>query len=82
MQRKALSGHDYVTFVSRALNPNLIFLSVERNVVYDVKGLSFFIEDGMEENNIVQYNLAIYTRQSLSLLNADVTPASFWITNP
>ena len=39
-------------------------LLVEHNVVFNVKGLSFFIEDGVEENNIIQYNLAVFTRQS------------------
>ena len=54
----------------------------EQCVTYDIKGLSFFIEDGIEENNIVRRNLAVYTRQSSSLLNPDVTPAAFWIVNP
>ena len=34
----------------------------EQCVTYDIKGLSFFIEDGIEENNIVRRNLAVYTR--------------------
>lgn len=54
----------------------------ERIVTYDIKGLSFFIEDGKEENNIIRRNLAVYTKQSSSLLNPDVTPAAFWIVNP
>ena len=57
-------------------------LLVEHNVVYNVKGLSFFIEDGVEEYNILQYNLAMFTRMSNSLLNPDINPASFWIVNP
>merc|ERR1719422_2781341 len=57
-------------------------LLVEHNVVFNVKGLSFFIEDGVEEENILQYNLAIFTRMSNSLLNPDINPASFWIVNP
>ena len=61
---------------------HLCYFTVEHNVVYDIQGLSFFIEDGKEENNIVQYNLAIGTKSSSSLLNTDVTPAAFWITNP
>ena len=39
-------------------------LLIEKNVMFDIKGLSFFIEDGIEEDNILQYNLAIYTKQS------------------
>jgi len=54
---------------------------VERNVVFNVKGLSFFLEDGVEEYNTLQYNLAIFTRMSNSLLNPDINPASFWIVN-
>ena len=57
-------------------------LLVEHNVAFNVKGLSFFIEDGVEENNIIQYNLAVFTRQSNSLLNPDIQPGSFWIVNP
>jgi len=55
---------------------------VEKNVVYNVKGLSFFLEDGVELNNTLQYNLAMFTRMSNSLLNPDINPASFWIVNP
>ena len=57
-------------------------LIVEHNVVFDIKGLSFFVEDGIEINNIIQYNLAVYTRQSNSLLNPDIQPGAFWIVNP
>ena len=55
---------------------------VEHNVIYSVKGLSFFLEDGVEVNNTLQYNLAIFTRMSNSLLKPDINPASFWIVNP
>ena len=57
-------------------------LLLEHNVMYNIKGLSYFIEDGIEEDNIIQYNLAIFTRQSSSLLTPDITPAGFWIVNP
>ena len=36
----------------------------------------------METFNTLQYNLAIFTRMSNSLLNPDINPASFWIVNP
>jgi hypothetical protein len=45
-------------------------------------GHTYFFEDGIEQNNTVQYNLAVYTRPSNYHLNTDQTPASFWITNP
>ncbi|KAI7798957.1 putative fibrocystin-L, partial [Triplophysa rosa] len=57
-------------------------LLVEHNVIYDIKGGAFFIEDGIETGNILQYNLAVFVRQSTSLLNDDVTPAAYWVTNP
>ena len=57
-------------------------LIVEHNVAYNIKGLSFFLEDGVEEYNTLQYNLAVFTRMSNSLLNPDINPASFWIVNP
>ncbi|XP_073535878.1 fibrocystin-L [Phyllobates terribilis] len=61
---------------------NTHHLLVENNVIYDIMGGAFFIEDGIEYGNILQYNLAIFVRQSTSLLNDDVTPAAFWVTNP
>merc|ERR1712106_1198644 len=57
-------------------------LIVEHNVAYNVKGLTFFLEDGIEEYNTIQYNLAVFTRMPNSLLNPDINPASFWIVNP
>ena len=40
-------------------------------------GGAFFIEDGIETGIIMQFNLAIFVRQSTSLLNDDVTPGLF-----
>ena len=57
-------------------------LLVEHNVAYNVKGHAYFLEDGIETGNVIRYNLAIFVRSSSSLLNVDVTPAAFWITNP
>lgn len=57
-------------------------LLVEHNVIYDIMGGAFFIEDGIETENILQYNLAVFVKQSTSLLNDDVTPAAYWVTNP
>nr|XP_034372677.1 fibrocystin-L [Arvicanthis niloticus] len=61
---------------------NTHHLLVEKNIIYDIKGGAFFIEDGIEHGNILQYNLAVFVQQSTSLLNDDVTPAAFWVTNP
>jgi len=55
---------------------------VEHNVIFNVMGLAFFLEDAVEENNILRYNLGIMNKKSSSLLNVDSTPSVFWITNP
>ena len=57
-------------------------LLVENNVAYDVMGHAFFIEDGIETGNTIQYNLGVAVRTSSTLLITDVTPATFWVTNP
>ncbi|XP_043232444.1 fibrocystin-L-like [Amphibalanus amphitrite] len=58
------------------------YLLVEHNVAYNTMGHAFFTEDGIEAYNVIQYNLAVFTRTSSSLLNVDVTPASYWVVNP
>ncbi|XP_045210443.2 fibrocystin-L-like isoform X2 [Mercenaria mercenaria] len=55
---------------------------VEKTVIYNIMGGAFFLEDGIETGNTMQYNLAVFVRASSSLLNDDVTPASYWVTNP
>ena len=52
---------------------------VEHNVVYNIMGGAIFLEDGIETENIFQYNLAVFVKPSTSLRNDDVTPASFWV---
>ena len=57
-------------------------LLIEKNVAYDILGHAYFLEDGIEEHNIIQDNLGIFVRASSSLLNVDITPATFWVVNP
>ena len=57
------------------------YTTVEHNVVYNIMGGAFFIEDGIETGNVFQYNLAIFVKASSSLLNDDITPAGYWVTN-
>jgi len=57
-------------------------VNVKDNVAFNNMGHAFFLEDGIEVENRFERNLAVWTRQSFSLLNTDTTPASFWITNP
>ena len=56
-------------------------LLLEDNVAFNNLGHAYFLEDGIETGTIIQRNLGIFTRSSSSLLNVDVTPATFWITN-
>ena len=58
------------------------FLTVQRNVGYRVYGHNYFLEDGVETNNVLEDNLGISTIQIWTLINTDVTAATFWITNP
>ena len=58
------------------------YLRVTHNVLYHCKGHNIFIEDAIETNNYIAYNLVMQVRSSMSLLNTDTTPAAFWITNP
>jgi hypothetical protein len=57
-------------------------VTLQNNVAYNTMGHTFFLEDGIEQNNWMDGNLAILTRPSDALLNTDTTPACFWITNP
>lgn len=45
-------------------------------------GHMIFLEDGIEQNNYIEDNLMISALQSFSMLQTDITPANFWITNP
>ncbi len=68
---------------NRAINiHNSHNILIENNVVYDIVGGAFFLEDGIETGNVFQYNFLAGVKSSTSLLNDDITPAAFWITNP
>ena len=56
-------------------------LRVQNNVAFDVRGMAFFTEDGVERFSIVEDNLAVQTRALWSLLIVDQTPAAYWFTN-
>ena len=61
---------------NRAVTLHAVYnLTVEYNVAYNVMGMCYFIEDGIEEDNLLQYNLAIMIKKSSSLLNVDSIPA-------
>ncbi|CAL8088348.1 unnamed protein product [Calicophoron daubneyi] len=68
---------------NRAVNiHNTHEVLIENNVVYNVFGGALFLEDGIEHGNVIQYNLFVYVRKTTSLLNDDVVPAAYWITQP
>lgn len=58
------------------------YLQVKNNVGYNCAGHNIFLEDGIETNNVIENNLIIGTRQVWSMLQSDITAASYWITNP
>ncbi|CAM2722167.1 unnamed protein product [Rotaria socialis] len=58
------------------------YVTVENNVIYNIMGGAMFLEDGVEIGNVFRGNLAVFVRTSSSLLNDDITPAAYWITNP
>ena len=67
---------------NRAVNIHAThYVTVEHNVVYNIMGGAFFLEDGVETGNVFQYNLAVFVISSTSLQNDDITPAAFWVTN-
>ena len=57
-------------------------ITVEYNVIYNVMGLAFFLEDAVEENNVLRYNLGIMNKKSSSLLNVDSTPSGRFSLKP
>lgn len=60
-------------------------LVAERNVCYDNLGHAFFLEDGAEVRNQLIGNLGLGTKRPVTgqeVLPSDLTPATFWLTNP
>jgi hypothetical protein len=60
-------------------------IQVENNVAFDTIGHSYFLEDGLETKNTFTGNLGILTRAASpdkAILPSDLTPATYWITNP
>ncbi|EAR87205.2 IPT/TIG domain protein (macronuclear) [Tetrahymena thermophila SB210] len=58
------------------------YLHVKNNVAFNNAGHNIFLEDGIETNNLIEYNLILGTIQVWSMLQSDITPGSYWITNP
>ncbi len=45
-------------------------------------GHNIFLEDGIETNNIIEYNLIVSAHQVTNMLQTDMTAAGMWITHP
>ncbi|CAF3361993.1 unnamed protein product [Rotaria sp. Silwood1] len=58
------------------------YITVENNVLYNIMGEAMSLEDGVEIGNAFKNNLVVFVRSSSSLLNEEITPAAFWLTNP
>lgn len=50
------------------------YLLIERNVIYNIMGGAYFLEDGVEIGNIFQYNLAVFVIPSSSGIIEDLSP--------
>merc|ERR1719199_1239343 len=70
------------TFNRAVTNHGTHNLLVENNVAYNVQGHAYFFEDAVETGAMYRNNLGVMIRQSFSLLQVDLTPAVFWVTNP
>ncbi len=65
---------------------------IEDNVCYDFLGHGYFLEDGIEQNNLFRDNLGVWARKPVEgeeILETDIRdatasngPAAFWIGNP
>ena len=56
-------------------------LRVHGNVAYDIYGHAMFLETGAETKNEFVNNLVVSVRESVAMLNTDLTPAGFLIPN-
>ena len=57
-------------------------LRVEHNVGYKISGHNIFVEDGIETNNVIRYNLIVSSRAVTNMLQTDTSTASIWVTHP
>ncbi|XP_053388767.1 fibrocystin-L-like isoform X2 [Mercenaria mercenaria] len=55
---------------------------IEQNVLYDILGGGIVLEDGSETGITLRYNLVMQVTGCATLVNDDLTPASFSLANP
>ena len=78
-----LIGNTIHNSFSRAINLNNVNnLNIKNNVAYLIYGSTYVLESGLETNNVLDNNLGISTLQAWTLMNIDITPATFYISNP
>ena len=58
------------------------YVTVFNEVAYDVKGHTFFVEDGAERDNVWSQNLGVLTQPLYTMLDGDKKPATFWTSSP
>mmetsp|Transcript_16092 Transcript_16092/g.46366 ORF Transcript_16092/g.46366 Transcript_16092/m.46366 type:complete len:1757 (-) Transcript_16092:207-5477(-) len=62
-------------------------VNLEHNIAHDTFGHCFMLEDGIEQNNTINYNLGSQTKATpedgiLSIAESDMFSATFWMSNP
>ena len=60
---------------------NVHGLRIIENVIFDSMGHIIFLETGAEIANVISNNLVALTRESIAMLNTELTPASFHFSN-
>lgn len=50
-------------------------------VAFETRGHTYFVEDGLETQNVISGNLGASTRPLFNGLSTDTTPATFWYVN-
>ena len=58
------------------------YLHLFNNVYYRTVGHTIFLEDGIEENNIIENNLVVHVSPASSLLMSDMDPSGLWQARP
>ena len=78
-----LIGNSIHNSFSRAINLKKVNnLLIKDNLAYLISGCSFVMETGSEVNNILDNNLGISSKQAWTIMNIDILPATFYISNP
>lgn len=58
------------------------YVRVQDNFAFNIRGHSIFVEDGVEQFNVIEGNLIANTMKSYASLKSDLKPASFWTASP